>query len=119
MRRFLVGFLIIFSVSLLFASCAKSKTERLETGEQAGELINEEAKEAERLLKEKEDLIKSFPSSVCSETFYDNGYYLFRRVYVRERGMDYVFYDEGDGVQIVNLTKDSLEVELLKRHLQQ
>ena len=41
------------------------------------------------------------------------------RIMVKERGMDYVIYhdESSGGVCAINLTKDSLEVELLKRQL--
>jgi len=117
MKKILTAFWIIV-ICCSVVSCKENKTERMETGEQAGELVNPEE---EKKMKENKGLYERFyydyydPQDFQNDKNQEHG---LTRYYFVERGMDYVVYKYSESMEVVNLTKDSLEVELLKKQLQ-
>jgi hypothetical protein len=98
---------------LAIVSCGDSKTERIETGEHAGELTSKPEMKKSKLYK-RFDYEFYHPRDFQHDK---NKKHRVTRNYFSERGMEYVVY-YGNGVFVVNLTKDSLEIELINKQLQ-
>jgi len=101
-----LAFFVFFT--MVFYSCSENKTEREELGKDSGELVNK-----------KEVNLNEIRNSFKFKAYRRDGRAITRnfRIHIQERGMDYVMYPYGEGLILVNLTKDSLEVELLKKQL--
>jgi hypothetical protein len=113
MKKILTAFWIIV-ICCSVVSCKESKTERVESGE----LVNPEE---EKKMKENKVLYKRFYYDYYDPRYFQNDKnqeHGMTRYYFVERGMDYIVYKYSEYMEVVNLTKDSLEVELLTKQLQ-